>query len=174
VFPKNLKVHRGTARGSSKDPDDMRVVIYFTLCRQDQYHKYVNDKMETAELSPGFNKEIRQAVACRSSTSNATLSVGVLRESNEQIKTDILKVRFFLKAQIKGSKNEVPFNSIRIFSCFYLAMKVFCRLPERRSTRERFSPMLYIEGMPELYKQDLGSVRSRRIPEEDSEDGPIV
>ena len=55
VFPKNLKVHRGTARGSSTDLDDMRVVIYFTLCRQDQFQKYVNDKMETAELAPGFN-----------------------------------------------------------------------------------------------------------------------
>jgi hypothetical protein len=52
VFPKNTQIHCGPPLGSS--PDTVRKVIYFSICRKSQYEVYKYDKMETAELAPGF------------------------------------------------------------------------------------------------------------------------
>ena len=57
VFPKNLAVHRGLARGpkgKNEGAQDFRAAWYFTLCRQDRLHEYSADKLETAEFAPGF------------------------------------------------------------------------------------------------------------------------
>lgn len=55
IFPKNMTVHRGLARGPALDKEEQRVAIYFTMCRENRLAEYATDKMETAELAPGFD-----------------------------------------------------------------------------------------------------------------------
>lgn len=62
VFPKNMAVHRGLARGKSNVKP--RAATYATFCRADKLDEYLHNKMETSELSPGFSQGFIDVDTC--------------------------------------------------------------------------------------------------------------
>jgi hypothetical protein len=58
LFVKNQKMHRGVARGPAKFEGDMRAVLYVVFMRKSKLAKYLQDKMETAELAIGFTNGV--------------------------------------------------------------------------------------------------------------------
>ena len=127
VFPKNLTVHCGAARG--RHDKGLRKVIYFTICRKSKQLKYALDKMETAiwRSRPDLKREVLDSSIWIDGLFNVCAPSRLLPSCTCANNVHFLSF-FFVSvyiARLRGSYLHVRVQTMCIFCHFFLSLCIF-------------------------------------------------